>query len=348
MNDASEPSVFAPVPDVVPATMRALQFHAPGPPDVLRVEAVPVPQPGRGELLVRVGAAGLNFADTERRRGSYDAPSSYPYRLGSEAAGVVVAVGEGGDVALLGQRVVGLGKGCCAEYALVDEAAAALLPDEVDDVTAAALPVQGLTALHMLGMGPPLGPEHAVLVHSAAGGVGSLLVQLARARGADVLAAVSTEEKAELARSLGARVALLYKAGDFSVDVRRLRDGRGVDIVYDAVGRATFAQSLASLAPFGRLILYGSASGHAPALDPEVLFERSLTVSSYWLRTPHPKGAHRDALARLLDAVARGKLRPVLGLVSPFGEAEAREAHRRLEGRDTVGKVVLRFGAASA
>ncbi|HEU4535515.1 MAG TPA: zinc-binding dehydrogenase, partial [Polyangiaceae bacterium] len=292
MNDASDPSVFAPEPDPilipvpfsVPDTMRALQFHAPGPPDVLCVEEVPVPRPGPGELLVRVGAAGLNFADTERRRGSYDPPSSYPYRLGSEAAGVVVAVGEGADVALLGQRVVALGKGCCAEYALADAAAAAPLPDDVDDVTAAALPVQGLTALHMLGMGPPLGPGHAVLVHSAAGGVGTLLVQLAYARGADVIAAVSTEAKAELARALGARVALLYGAGDFSADVRRLRDGRGVDVVYDAVGRATFAQSLASLAPFGRLILYGSASGHAPALDPEVLFERSLTLSAYWLR----------------------------------------------------------------
>lgn len=320
-------------------TMKAVRYHHTGGPEVLGLEDVPLPAPGPGEVRVRVRAAGVNFADTERRRGLYEVDVPLPRVLGSEAAGVVDAVGPGVDAQLLGRRVVAWTREAYAEACLAPLERTVALPDALDFARAAALPVQGLTAWHLLHTHARVRAGARVLVHSAAGGVGLLLVQLARGAGAHVLAAASTRDKCALAREHGAHASHAYGEGELAAWVRAQTGGEGADLVLDAVGRDTWAASLAALAPFGHLVSYGSASGSPPPVDVEALFARSLSVSAYWLVTPHPPGAHRRALEHLVHEAARGALRVTVGLALPL--AQAPEAHRRLEARATVGKVVL-------
>jgi NADPH2:quinone reductase len=374
--------------------MKALRYHAVGGPEVLRLDDVPEPTPGAGEARVRVHVAGVNFADTERRRGLYDAAQPLPRTLGSEAAGVVDAVGEGVDAGLVGRRVVLWGTRCCAEWTCARAEALWPVPAGVSLAQAAALPVQGLTAWHLLHTVGRVAVGDAVLVHAAAGGVGTLLVQQAKAAGARVLAVVGSAEKAALVASLGADVVLrsdlLLRAesagpraptsdatqpgvptaavaraqpslaaaalpasrasaalsdatqGAALVDaVRAATGGRGVQLALDSVGRATWEASVRALAPFGHAVSYGSASGAPGPVDVDAqLFAHSLKVSAYWLMTEHAAGAHASAMQALLAQVAAGTLRPVLGLELPL--AAAAEAHRQLEGRQTVGKVLLR------
>jgi NADPH2:quinone reductase len=388
--------------------MKALRYHAVGGPEVLQVDEVPLPSPAPGEARVRVHVAGVNFADTERRRGLYDAAVPLPRTLGSEAAGVVDAVGEGVDAGLLGQRVVLWGQRCCAEWTCARAEALWPVPAGVTLAQAAALPVQGLTAWHLLHTVGRVQRGDAVLVHAAAGGVGTLLVQLARAAGARVLAVVGSAEKAARAQSLGADVVLrsdlllrdeaqapltarsdaagapetaaavvtqadaaaspgpdaavasrtdavaapradaavasevhTVRGAALVAAVRAATDGRGVQLALDSVGRATWEASVRALAPFGHAVSYGSASGAPGPVDVDAqLFAHSLKVSAYWLMTPHAPGAHAAAMQALLAQVAAGTLKPVLGLQLPL--AEAAEAHRQLEGRQTAGKVLLR------
>lgn len=321
--------------------MKAIRYHEVGSPEVLRLEEVPDPVPGLGEVRIRVRAAGVNFADTERRRGLYDAHVPLPRILGSEAAGEVESVGPGVDAGWRGRRVVALTARSYAEFATAREEELLVLPEHVSFEEGAGLLVQGLTAWHLVHTLGRLAAGQSVLIHAAAGGVGLLAIQLAKAVGARVLGTVSTESKARLAREHGADEVLLYGAGDDVAErVRALTGGRGVELVLDSVGASTWKSSLESLAPFGHLVSYGNASGSPPPVDVESLYEKSLKVSAYWLHTRHPPELHRQAREALRAELAEGRLRVRLGLVLDL--AQAAEAHRQLEGRGTVGKVVLR------
>ncbi|QSQ21659.1 quinone oxidoreductase [Pyxidicoccus parkwayensis] len=321
--------------------MRAIRYHQVGGPEVLRLEEVPEPVAGPGEVRIRVHAAGVNFADTERRRGLYDAAVPLPRILGSEAAGVVESVGPGVDTAWLGRRVVALATRSYAELTTAPEKELLVLPERVSFEEGAGLLVQGLTAWHLIHTMGRLSVGQSVLIHAAAGGVGLMAVQLAKAVGAKVLGTVSTREKARLARELGADEVILYEEGDVAERVRTLTEGRGVDLVLDSVGANTWQSSLDSLAVFGHLVSYGSASGAPPPVELESLYEKSLKVSAYWLRTYHPPELQRHAREALRAELAEGRLQVRTGLVVDL--AEAAEAHRQLEGRGTVGKVVLRM-----
>ncbi|RKH80607.1 quinone oxidoreductase [Corallococcus sp. AB045] len=319
--------------------MKAIRYHQQGGPEVLRWEDAPEPVPGPGQVLVRVHAAGVNFADTERRRGLYDAQAPLPRILGSEAAGVVRAVGPGVDPSWVGRRVVALTKEAYAEAALAPVEELLVLPPEVSFEEAAALLVQGLTAYHVVHTVGRVEAGQTVLIHAAAGGVGLLAVQLAKAAGARVIGTVSGEAKAKLARDVGADAVIRYDQEDVAASVRELTQGRGVERVLDSVGASTWQASLDALAPFGHLVSYGNASGHPPHVEVESLYAKSITVGAYWLRTPTPPEVQRKAREALLAEVVAKRLRIVVGLALPLSRAE--EAHRQLEGRNTVGKVVL-------
>ncbi|WP_164011836.1 quinone oxidoreductase family protein [Pyxidicoccus trucidator] len=320
--------------------MKAIRYHQVGGPEVLRLEEVPEPVAGPGEVRIRVRAAGVNFADTERRRGLYDSKVPLPRILGSEAAGVVESVGAGVDASWVGRRVVALAKQSYAELVTAPEQELLALPERVSFEEAAGLLVQGLTAWHLVHTVGRVTERQSVLIHAAAGGVGLLAIQLAKAAGARVLGTVSTEAKARLARELGADEVLLYGEGDVAEQVRALTGGQGVELVLDSVGASTWKSSLEALAPFGHLVSYGSASGAPPPVDVEALYEKSLKVSAYWLHTRHPPALQRQARETLGRELAEGRLQVRAGLVLDL--AEAAEAHRQLEGRGTAGKVVLR------
>jgi NADPH:quinone reductase len=321
--------------------MKAVRIHAYGGPEVLRLDDVPDAVAGPGEVLLRVRAAGVNFADTQRRSGTAGRQVPLPAILGSEAAGIIVAVGNGVNPMLRGLRAVGLASEAQAELVRMPASEVVLLPDGVDFEVGAALPVQGLTAYHLLHTVDWVTPGMTLLVHAISGGVGLMLLQLAKAAGARVLGTTSTEAKAEVARKLGAD-AVLVAPKDLAMEVLALTGGQGVNLVFDSVGRATAEASLRCLAPFGHLVFFGTASGPPPPLDVESLYARSLKVSAYWLGSPHPSDSHRAALQELVSDVAAGTLSCTLGLRLPLEEVAL--AHRALEERRTVGKVVLRVG----
>ena len=242
--------------------MQAIRFHTIGGPEVLKLEDVEKPRPGAGEALVRIHVAGVNFADTLLRRGRYARQPEFPETPGFEAAGVVEEVGEGVGGALVGRRVAILGgQHCYAEYTVAPAGQLIFLPDQLSLEDGAAFPAQALTAYHMLYTADRVKPGMSVLVHAAAGGVGLQAIQMAKQAGARVFGTTSSEEKAKLARDMGADEVILYNKADFAERIKELTQGRGVDLVLDSVGRATFAGSLKCLAPFGHVILYGAASG---------------------------------------------------------------------------------------
>lgn len=317
--------------------MRAIQAEAPGSAEVLRIAELPVPEPGAGELLLRLTATGVNFIDTYRRSGHYPVP--FPHVPGSEGSGTVAAVGPGVSGWAVGDRAVTAeASRMYAEYAIVPVDRAARVPEGVDLRVAAAVPLQGITAHYLLTSVHPVGAGTTLLVHAGAGGVGLLLIQLAKARGATVLTTVGSPAKAELAAAAGADHVLEY-AG-FDGGVRALTDGAGVDVVYDGVGRATFDGSLRSLRPRGLLALFGGASGPVPPIDPLRLMQGSLMLTrptmSDFLRTPEERAWR---YGEVLGAVARGTLDVRIGVELPLARAD--EAHRALEGRGTTGKVLL-------
>ncbi|MDM8086538.1 quinone oxidoreductase [Cellulomonas cellasea] len=325
--------------------MRAIEALAPGGPDVLRLVEVPDPEPGPGDVLVRVAAAGVNFIDTYRRSGLY--PMPFPHVVGSEGSGVVVAVGPDVTDVAVGDRVAwSSAPGSYAELVVVAAQDTLPVPDDVDDATAAALPLQGMTAHYLVTSTFPVTPGQDVLVHAGAGGVGLLLTQLAVARGARVLTTVGTPEKEELSRAAGASDVIRYTeladlATDLPARVRELTGGAGVHTVFDGVGRSTFEASLASLRPRGGLALFGGASGPVPPVDPQ----RLNSGGSLYLTRPtlaHYTATREELLWRageLFTAVAAGGLDVRVGAAYPL--AEAADAHRALEGRATTGKVLL-------
>jgi NADPH:quinone reductase len=311
--------------------MKALRFAAFGGPEVLHLADLPTPMPQTGEVLVEVHAGGLNFADTERRRGLYLAHEPLPETLGFEGAGRVTACGPGVAASWVGQRVAFIAPRAHAQWCAVSVGSLIALPTALGFIAAAAFPVQALTAWHVLHTLGHVARGEAVLVHSAAGGVGQLLVQLAVEAGAYVIGTVSREAKRESVLAQGAHEVLIRGA-------EPLRPSRPIDLVLEAVGAAVMPELLSMVAPLGRWVTYGTASGpHAP-LELEKLYERSVTVSAFWLRTPLPEAvathAQEQIMARLLD----GRLRQTI-TTCPLEEAP--KAHRRLEAGLTMGKWVL-------
>ncbi|MCC7141435.1 MAG: quinone oxidoreductase [Candidatus Eisenbacteria bacterium] len=319
--------------------MKAVRVHEHGGPEVLRYEEVPDPRPAAGTAVVEVKASGVNFIDIYHRTGQYPA-ASLPYVVGTEAAGIVREVGEGVSAVRPGDRVACFAPvGTYAEAIAVPADRLVPVPPQLDLRVAAALLLQGMTAHYLALSTYPLRAGVRCVVHAAAGGVGLLLCQIARRQGAEVIAITSTPEKAELARAAGANQVIGYDG--FDLRVRALTAGRGVEVVYDSVGKTTFEASLRCLAPRGMLALYGQASGAVPPLDPQVLARGG----SLYLTRPvlgHYVLDRAELLARADDLfrwILEGSLSVRIGLELPL--AEAREAHRRLEGRDTTGKVLL-------
>jgi NADPH2:quinone reductase len=313
--------------------MRAIQMSEYGGPEVLQLVELPVPEPGPGEVLVRVTRAGLNFADTHRRTNTYLAKDVLPLVPGTEVAGVREDTGE---------RVVALcGDGGYAEYATAPSGLTFAIPDGIDDATALALLLQGLTAWHLYHTCGRVAPGESVVVHAAAGGVGSLAVQLGHPLGAGrVIATASTEGKRELALSLGADAAVDGAADGLTERLVEANLGKPVDVVFEMVGGEIFERSLAALAPFGRLVTYGISSGEPNTVRTGDLMRRSRSVVGFWLVHCMGRPAMIDeALADLFGRVARGELRAVAGPAYPL--AEAAQAQRDLAQRRTTGKVTL-------
>jgi NADPH2:quinone reductase len=318
----------------------AVQVTKTGGPEVLEAAEVDVAAPQSGELLVDVAAAGVNYIDTYQRQGVYK--MELPFVPGLEGAGTVAEVGPDVEGFAVGDRVAWQGSlGSYAARKVLPASIAVKVPEGVSLETAAATMLQGITAHYLVASTFEVKPGHDVLVHAAAGGVGLLLVQLAKARGARVFGTVSTEEKAELARGAGADEVIRYDREDFAKVVRELTDGEGVDVVYDGVGKDTFDASLASLKVRGLLALFGAASGPVPAFDPQRL---NAGGSLYLTR---PTSVHyartREELdwraKELFDAVLAGDLDIRIGGTYPL--ADARRAHEDLQGRRTTGKVLL-------
>jgi len=320
--------------------MKAIRIHAYGGPEALKYEDVPVPVAGKGEALVKIAAVGVNFIDIYDRAGVYKA-APLPLTLGREAAGTVSSVGEGVSEVKVGDRVAyPLSLGSYAEYAVVPAWKLVKLPDNIDFKLGAAIPLQGMTAHYLTHSTFPLGAGHKALVHAGAGGVGLLLTQVAKKLGATVYATVGNEAKAELARGAGADEVIIYSKQDFEAEVKRLTRGRGVDVVYDSVGKDTFDKSLNSLRPRGYLVLYGQSSGVVPPIDANILAKASV-----FFTRPSFTGysATRDeVLSRAGDLfrwIGSGELKFKVDHVFPL--AEAAKAQEELAARRTTGKVVL-------
>ena len=320
--------------------MRAIRVHGYGGPEVLTWEEQATPSPEAGQALVRLEAVGVNYIDIYHRTGLYKNP--LPFTLGLEGAGVVEGVGAGVSEVRVGERVAYQGvQGSYATHALVPAARLVALPAGLDARTGAAAMLQGMTAHYLVHDTYPLKPGETALLHAAAGGVGLLLIQMAKRRGTRVLGTVSTPEKARLAKEAGADEVIQYTTQDFETEVRRLTGGRGVQVVYDSVGKTTFEKSLNVLAPRGTLVLFGQASGPVPPVDLGILAGKgSLYVTRPTLG--HYVATREELLRRAGDVlgwVQAGEL--TLRIEHTFPLARAAEAHRALEGRRTTGKVLL-------
>ncbi len=313
--------------------MRAIQIKEFGGPEVLELADLPTPAAAEDEVLIKVSRAGLNYADTHQRTNSYLAPAELPMVPGAEVAGVRDDTGE---------RVVALcGTGGYAEYATAPAALTFPIPEGVEDGTALALLLQGLTAYHLLQTSAKLAAGESVVIHAAAGGVGSLAVQLAGPMGAGrVIATASTEEKRQLALDLGADEAIESSPDRMQERIEEANAGAKVDVVLEMAGGEVFEQSLAALAPFGRLVAYGIASQDQNEIRTGELMRRSRAVVGFWLMhcIGHPEMVD-EALADLFARVASGQLRAVVGGTYPLHEAP--EAHAAMQERRTTGKVLL-------
>jgi NADPH:quinone reductase len=313
--------------------MRAIQQKEFGGPEVLELVDLPVPEPGDGEVLIRVSRAGMNFADTHQRNNDYLAPQQLPLVPGGEVAGIREDTG---------QRVVALsGTGGYAEYATAPEALTFPIPDGVDDGTALALIIQGLTAWHLYRTSGRVAAGESVVVVAAAGGVGSLAVQLGKPMGAGrVIALASTQAKRDLALELGADVAIDVEPEGLKDRLEEANLGRKVDVVFEMAGGAVFDACFAALAPFGRLVIYGIASGDGNEIHTRKLLGRSRAIVGFWLVHCLGRPAMIDeALADLYARAARGELRAVVSATYPL--SDARQAQIDLAERRTTGKVLL-------
>ena len=320
--------------------MKAIQVSHTGGPEVLTLVDVPVPTPKPNEALVEIKASGVNFIDVYFREGRY--PTPLPFISGQEAAGIVKDVGSEVSDLKPGDRVAYTSSlGSYAEFAAVPAARLVKIPAELSFEQAAAAMLQGMTAHYLLNGSYKLASGETALIHAAAGGVGLLLVQMAKRIGARVIATAGTEEKAQLAREAGADECIVYTQADFEAETKRLTDGKGVHVVYDGVGKATFDKDLEVLRPRGYLVLFGGSSGAVPPFD---LIKLSQKGSLFITR---PTLAHYTATreelelraGEVLGAIAKGELK--LRIHKSYALAEAAQAHRDLEGRKTTGKLLL-------
>jgi len=324
--------------------VKAVRVHANGGPEALRYEDAPTPKPGPGEVLVKIEVSGVNFIDVQYRAGKY-MPPQLPFVDGMEAAGTVAEVGAGVTGLAPGDRVAyTMILGTYAEYQAVPAARVLSLPGHVDFTSGAAVMLQGTTAHYLTHSTFPLNPGDTALVHAGAGGVGQLIIQVARKRGARVFATAGTDAKAELARAAGAEHVIIYTREDFEAEVKRLTSGRGVDVVYDSVGKDTFDKSLNSLRPRGVLALFGFSSGPVAPFDPAVLGAKG----SLFLTRPGLNqyiASREELVGRATDLFAwlkSGELRLPRHTVFPLADAAA--AHTELEARRTTGKLLLQIG----
>jgi NADPH2:quinone reductase len=319
--------------------MKAIRIHAHGGPEVLQLDEVPIPNIESGEVLIRVHAAGVNFLDVYQRTGLYKAV--LPFTPGMEGAGVIEKAGSETSFKP-GTRVAWTQHpGAYAAFAAVPSWKVVALPDGVDDRSGAATLLQGMTAQYLCETTYPAKSGQAALVHAGAGGVGLLLIQLLKQKGAKVYTTVSTQEKADLAREAGADETILYTKTDFVEAVKRFTDGKGVHVVYDSVGKTTYEGSLNVLRPLGMLVLFGQSSGPVPPIDPLVLTQKGS------LFLTRPSLAHyvadtvsfKERATKVLNWVAQGSLK--LRIERTYPLAELAQAHRDLEGRKTTGKLVI-------
>lgn len=320
--------------------MKAIRVHETGDVSKLTYEEAPMPEPGAGEVRVKVEAAGLNFIDTYHRMGWY--PLKTPFILGLEAAGTIDAVGAGVTEFKPGDKVgYCMHQGAYAEYATVPASMVVPVPDGVSAEQAAAVLLQGMTAHYLTNSTYPLQQGDIALVHAAAGGTGALVVQMAKLRGAHVIGTCGTEEKAEVATAAGADDVIVYTKQDFEAEVKRITDGKLCHVVYESVGKATFDKSINCLRPRGYMVLFGQASGQVDPIDPQILNQKG----SLFLTRP-ALGAYVATREELLSRaneifgwIADGKLDVRIDKSYPLSEAGA--AHTYLEGRKTKGKVLL-------
>ena len=320
--------------------MKVIQVEKTGGPEVLQmVDVGGLEPPGQGQALVRIVAVGVNFMDIAQRRGTY--PRQLPFTPGLEAAGVVEAVGDGVKGIKPSDRVAYTDQpGAYAEASLVCADRLIPLPDEFSFEEGAAFPLQGITAHYLIHEFRTVVPGDVVLIHAAAGGVGLLLVQWAAHLGARVIGTVSTEEKAEAAREAGAHDVILYTKENFAAAVKKITNGRGVDLVIDGVGRSTFAGDLEAVANRRHIVIFGASSGPADPLSPNALMPKALSVSGGSMRnfiTTREELLYRAN--EVLQGIHEGWLKLKIGCVLPLDEAD--EAHRLLENRKTTGKIVL-------
>jgi len=320
--------------------MKAVRVHEYGGLEALKYEDVPTPEPGKGQVRVKIETSGVNFIDIYHRIGRYQ--GSLPFMLGQEGGGVVDTVGSNVTEVSPGDRVAYASvQGSYAEYAIVPAWYLVPVPNEVDMQHATAVMEQGLTAHYLTHSAYPIKQGETALVHAASGGVGHLLVQIAKLRGARVIGTVSTEEKAELAREAGADEVIIYTKEDFETEVKRLTDNKGVDVVYDSVGKDTFEKGLNILRRRGYMVLFGQSSGPAPQIDPQILNPKG----SLFLTRPtlgHYTADREELMGRandLFNWMATGSLNVRVDKTFPL--AEAAEAHRYLEGRQSKGKILL-------
>jgi NADPH2:quinone reductase len=312
--------------------MKAIQISEFGGPEVMKLVELPDPTPGPGEVLLDVTAIGINYADTHQTENSYLSQQTLPLIPGLEVVGTFE-----------GKRyLASASSGGYAEKATAHRALLAPIPDAVSDEQAVCMLVQGTTAWHILKTMGHLSPGETVVVHAAAGGVGTLAIQLAKMWGAKVIAVTSSSEKAELAKSLGADEVVDANVADLGKALRAANGGKGVDIVLEMVGGNTFDESMKALGDFGRMITYGMASRTAPTpVHPGALMHGSKTVSGFWLANCFgSKEMLADVIAELFQLVADGKLKPVIGGTYPLNEAAG--AHRAMLARETTGKIVLK------
>lgn len=320
--------------------MKAIQVHEYGNAEVLRHGDVTTPNPGPGELRIKIEAVGVNYIDVYHRTGSYD--GNVPFIPGVEAAGVVEALGQNVSDFKLGDRVAyAMHLGGYAEYSIVPAWKVVVLPTDVDSKMGAAVMLQGMTAHYLCYSTYALGPGDTALVHAAAGGVGLLLVQLARNCGARIIGTVSTDEKASLAKGAGADDVIIYTQDDFEKETMRLTDGAGVNVVYDSVGKTTFEKGLDCLKPRGHMVLYGQSSGAVPRIDAQILNSKG----SLFLTRPgldHYAKDRDEILGRAYDLfkwIGASELNVRIDQTFPLFKAA--DAHRYLEGRKSMGKVLL-------
>jgi NADPH2:quinone reductase len=320
--------------------MKAVQFKEVGGPEVMQLVDIPKPEVRPGMVRVRNHAVGINFADNFFRQGNYVIKPKLPDTPGMEGAGTVDEVGPNVSGFKAGMRVAGIGLKCYAEYSLFNANQLIPLPDFVSFEEGVAFPIQTLTAWFMLHTCHHLTPGQTVLVHSAAGGVGIVAMQLAKAAGCRVIGTVSSDDKIAIARQYGADEVINYEKQDFAEEAMRLTGNKGIDLNLDAVGKPTFEKGLKCAAPFGHIILYGRAGGPPDKLDPVRLFEKAVKVSGFILFTASSRhDLMQTGVNACFQLMKEGKLKMLVGKTYPLDQAA--EAHRFMLSRQSVGKLVL-------